>query len=93
MHVEFNNRKNFPLPSITSHSTMDAGTESKLRERGGTLRQEEGLGGIVMFLNRTGVHVCPFVQDRKGHLITVFGQHPQGTLSRVFCAVNDVRVR
>lgn len=59
---------------------MNAGTESKLRERGVTLRQEEGLEGIVMFLNRTGVHVCPFVQDRKGHLIMIFGQHLQGTL-------------
>lgn len=98
MHVEFNNRKNFSLPLITSHSIMDAGIESKLRgawsnlEAGGRLGGGRGSGGLVMFLSRTGEHVCPFVH-MKGHLIMIFGQYLQGTLSSVFCAANDCRVR
>lgn len=52
MHVQFNNRKNLPLTLITSHSIMDAGTESKLRgarsnlEAGGSLGVGVGVSDV-----------------------------------------------
>lgn len=93
MQLEFSNKKNFPLPLTTGHSTMAAGTESKLRGAWSNLDTGGRLGEMMMLFNRAGEHVCFFIQDMKDHLIVIFSQHLQGMLSRVFFAASYSRVR
>lgn len=57
MALEFSDKRNFSLPLTTRHSIMDASTKSKAQGRQGN-PEAEGRVGEMMFLNRTGEHMC-----------------------------------